>query len=219
MSTGSHDIAEVAWGDVISDDDGVLVVAGDLDGLPVVVKRFATGASAREVATYRLLQGLGVPTLPVLGSGADWLILEELGSAGYRKATADDLADPAIARLVAQWYDSLHAAGDTLAPDAIDFSELDLITEEGLATVATRWPDLTGTISLARGRLPHWRDLMATLPRTLTHNDFWFTNLAVYWDGSSALMYDHNRLFTIEGVVRVWSGAAGRTGVRVEVFR
>ena len=26
-------------------------------------------------------------------------------------------------------------------------------------------------------------------------------------------------LFTIEGVVRVWSGAAGRTGVRVEVFR
>ena len=27
------------------------------------------------------------------------------------------------------------------------------------------------------------------------------------------------RLFTIEGVVRVWSGAAGRCGVRVEVFR
>ena len=30
---------------------------------------------------------------------------------------------------------------------------------------------------------------------------------------------DYFRLFTIEGVVRVWSGAAGRTGVRVEVFR
>ena len=27
------------------------------------------------------------------------------------------------------------------------------------------------------------------------------------------------RLFTMQGVVRVWSGAAGRCGVRVEVFR
>ena len=90
--SGEADLGDVAWGDVISDDDGVLVVRGQVDDLPVVVKRF-TGPSAREVSTYALLERLGVPTLPVLGSGPDWIILEDLTSAGYRQASADDLAD------------------------------------------------------------------------------------------------------------------------------
>lgn len=211
-----RDISEVAWGDVLSDEDGVLVVAGTLDDLPVVVKRFASTAGRREVATYRLLERLGVPTLPLLGSGPDWVILEELTSAGYRKATADDLADPQIARLVAQWYDALHAAGDTLASEAIDFSELDLIDEAGLTAVEARWPDLAPTLAWARGQLPAWRELLASLPRTLTHNDFWFTNLAVHWDGSSALLYDYNltgmglRASDLRNVLLGLTPAAGR---------
>ncbi|NHB84312.1 hypothetical protein G7085_06035 [Tessaracoccus sp. HDW20] len=47
-------------------------------------------------------------------------------------------------------------------------------------------------LAWARGRLPRWRDELAGMPLTLTHNDFWFTNLAVFWDGSSALLYDYN---------------------------
>ncbi|SHI93935.1 hypothetical protein SAMN02745244_01378 [Tessaracoccus bendigoensis DSM 12906] len=211
-----HDIGEVAFGDVISDDDGILVVGGELDDLPVVVKRFASEAGRREIPTYHLLRRLGVPTLPLLGSGPDWIILEELTSAGYRRATADDLADPAIARLVAGWYDTLHAAGDTLPRTAVGFSELDLIDEAGLTAVERRWPDLAPRLAWARGRLPRWRDDLAGMSLTLTHNDFWFTNLAVSWDGSSALLYDYNltgmglRASDLRNVTLGLAPAAGR---------
>lgn len=126
-------LADVAWGDVISDKDGVLVVRGDIDDVPVVVKRYAMAGQRREIATYDLLGRLGVPTLPVLGAGEDWLILEDLVSAGYRPATTADLQDPAIGRLIAGWYDKLHAAGDTLVDAVIDYSELDLIDDAAIA--------------------------------------------------------------------------------------
>ena len=188
---GEADLGDVAWGDVISDDDGVLVVRGQVDDLPVVVKRF-TDPSAREVSTYALLERLGVPTLPVLGSGPDWIILEDLTSAGYRQASADDLADPDVARLIARWYDHLHGAGDALGSEAIEYSEFDLIDDEGLSRVAARWPDLADAAAWAAGRLPAWRQELSELPHTLTYNDFWSSNLAISWDGSSALMFDHN---------------------------
>ena len=185
-------LADVAWGDVISDKDGVLVVRGDVDDVPVVVKRYATARQRREIATYDLLGRLGVPTLPVLGAGEDWLILEDLVSAGYRPATTADLQDPAIGRLIAGWYDKLHAAGDTLIDAVIDYSELDLIDDAGLAGVEARWPELAPRVAWARAELPGWHELIAHLPRTLTHNDFAATNLAIAWHGGDALMYDHN---------------------------
>ncbi len=185
-------LSDVEWGDVVSDDDGILVIRGEVGDLPVVVKRFADTPHRREVDTYALLAELGVPTLPLLGSGPDWLILEDLVSAGYRQGTSADLSDPGVARLIARWYDALHAAGDTVAAKAIDYSEFDLIDPGSLATVARRWPDLLPFTERVTGQLPAWRDTMGSLPSTLTYNDFAATNLAVFWDGSSALMCDHN---------------------------
>ncbi|AQP47946.1 hypothetical protein BW730_11045 [Tessaracoccus aquimaris] len=185
-------LSDVEWGDVVSDDDGVLVIRGEVGDLPVVVKRFADTPHRREVDTYALLGELGVPTLPVLGSGPDWLILEDLVSAGYRQGTEADLSDPRVARLIAHWYDALHAAGDTVPAKAIDYSEFDLIDPDALAAVARRWPDLLPFTEWATRQLPAWRDTMGSLPSTLTYNDFAATNLAVFWDGSSALMFDYN---------------------------
>ena len=188
------EFSDLVWGDVLSDDDGVLVVKAELDGDPVVVKRYAEPRMAREVAHYQLLELLGVPTLPVLGAGADWLVLADLVDAGYRPGTPEDLYDPGVARLLARWYDQLHAAGESV-PDAFLTglsSELDLVDADGLAAVARRWPELALQVAWAQDRLPEWRRVLADLPRTLTHNDFWYTNLAVSWDGSSALMFDHH---------------------------
>lgn len=189
-------IDDVVWGDVVSDDDGVLVIRGHLDGTEVVVKRFASPLHRREIAAYALLRDLDVPALSLLGSGDDWLILEDLTSAGYRRATAADLDDGFTVRLVAQWYATLHAAGSTLNAEAPDYSEFDLIDESGLNQILDRWPDLAGMTDWVRDRLPSWADRYRALPHTLTHNDFFWTNLAIAWDSSSALMFDYNLLGT-----------------------
>ena len=188
------ELSDLVWGDVISDDDGVLMVRAEYADRPVVVKRYAEPRLAREIAHHQLLELLGVPTLPVLAAGDDWLVLSDLVDAGYRHGTADDLFDPHVARLLARWYDQLHAAGESVPHAALAglWSELDVVDADGLAAVADRWPELALQVAWAQDRLPEWRRVLADLPRTLTHNDFWYTNLAVSWDGSSALMYDLN---------------------------
>lgn len=190
------ELGDVAWGDVVSDDDGVLVVRGHVGDDPVVVKRYAEPRLAREIANHQLLELLGVPTLPVLGAGEDWLVLADLVDAGYRHGTPDDLFDPRIARLLARWYDQLHAAGESVPDAALAglWTELDVVDADGLAGVAARWPELALQVAWAQDRLPEWRRVLADLPRTLTYNDFWYTNLAVSWDGSSALMHNHGLL-------------------------
>lgn len=187
-------LGDVSWGDVVSDADGVLVVQGRVGDDPVLVKRYAEPRMAREIAHVELLGLLGVPTLPVLGAGEDWLVLADPVDAGYRLGTPEDLYDPAVARLLAGWYDQLHAAGESLPPMALAglTSELDLVDAAGLGQVAARWPELALQVAWAQERLPEWRRVLADLPRTLTHNDFWYTNLAVSWDSSSAIMLDHH---------------------------
>lgn len=190
------DLSDVSWGDVISDDAGILVVRGELEGDPVVVKRYAVPEHRREIGNYALLARLGVPTLPVLGSGPDWLVLADLADAGWRYGTTDDRFDPHVARLLARWYDRLHAAGETLADaDLVGlYSELDIVDADGLARVAARWPDLALGVAWAQDQLPTWKSQVAMLPRTLVYNDFWHSNLAVAWDASAALMFDLNLL-------------------------
>lgn len=190
------ELADIAWGDVISDSDGILVVRGTLGGDPVVVKRYAAPQHRREIANYALLGRLGVPTLPVLGSGPDWLVLADAEDAGYRLGTPDDLYEPHVARLLARWYAALHAAGESLDAATLAglYSELDVVDAAGLARIADRWPELALQVAWAQDRLPAWRRILADLGRTLTYNDFWYTNLAVHWTGASALMCDHNLL-------------------------
>ena len=75
------------------------------------------------------------------------------------------------------------------------YDESDLITLDNIKLVAEK----TGTIDhplwqiiLENDSLIHKR--MDALPRTLTYNDFYWTNLIVSKDGKSALMYDYNLL-------------------------
>lgn len=190
------ELADLTWGDVVSDDDGILVMRAEFDGRPVVVKRFASVPHRREIAAYEVLRRLGAPTLPVLGAGPDWIVLADLADEGWRRGTPDDLYDPHVARLLARWYDRLHAAGATLGAAELDglYSEADLVAPDTIAALAGRWPGLALQVAVAQDRLPAWRAAYRRLPRTLTYNDFWYTNLAVATDGTAALMFDLNLL-------------------------
>lgn len=211
-------LSDLEFGDVISDKDGVLVVHATAGGTPCVVKRYATEEHRREISNYTLLAEAGVPTLPILGHGDDWIAIAEVHAAGFRLGTEDDAADPAIARQLAHWYAALHAAG---TPERLDglYRETDLITAERLALIADVWPQTAPGLAVVERELPVWREQLAEFDEVLTYNDFWWTNLAVDLLGGSALMFDYNLLGRGYRYADVRNVTLGLTAPAADAFR
>lgn len=184
----------VDFGELIWHDEDTFVARGVLDGRAVVIKRFRRPEYRREIETYQLLGSLGVPTLELVGHGEDWLAVEDtVDGSRWRPATADDLHDPTVARHLADWYARLHLAGAEVL-QVPDYDENVLVTDDALADVAARWPDLADGITVARRFLPGWQETAHGLPRTLTCNDFAVENVAVARDGSAAIMTGYDLL-------------------------
>lgn len=181
------DLGDVEWGDVLSDVDGVLVVEGLAGERDVLVKRYAAGPARGEIAAYALLRRLGVPTLKVLGAGEDWLILEAPDGLEWRIADPDDLHRPETGSGLAAWYDVLHAAGSRLAASELDAlgRASDVVTDAGLAAVASAWPELAPGVDWAAGQLPGWRAALAELAPTLNHPDGAAGGIVVSWSGDA----------------------------------
>lgn len=186
-------LRDLEFGDVISDKDGVLVVHATAGETPCIVKRFAAAEHRREISNYTLLAEAGVPTLPIVGHGDDWLAIAEASTAGFRLGTEEDSSDPAIARQLAHWYAALHSAGVSERFDGL-YRETDLITDERLGLIASVWPQTDAGLAVVERDLPVWREQLEAFDDVLTYNDFWWTNLAVELLGGSALMFDYNLL-------------------------
>ena len=110
---------------------------------------------------------------------------------------AEDLASPEVARRIAVWYQKLHSLGETYVLHHGEnlYDEADFFTIENMALIQEK----TGTQTM-----PAWAQLeaqfeeilslLSRVKRTLTYNDFYYTNLIVAKDTSSALMFDYNLL-------------------------
>jgi hypothetical protein len=78
----------------------------------IVIKWLADPAESIEIRAYALLEGLGVPTLPVHGRTENALALEDLGAGPtWRPAEDADCDNAETGRAVAGWYRALHRAG------------------------------------------------------------------------------------------------------------
>lgn len=181
----------------IRSKDGVTVARVRCGGRSLVIKAFQRAEFRREIENYTVLNSLGVPTLRVASVTDRALLLEDILDSAYRPGEARDLADPATAALVARWYRELHGRGRAYVEraGAALYDENDALTAENVAAIKER----SGTGSLPVWRLieDNWDKIRAAIdavPRTLTYNDFYYTNLAVARDGSSALMFDYNLL-------------------------
>lgn len=161
-----------------------------------VLKHFEKPEFRREIEYYRILQRLSVPTIPVIACTKEAILLEDLEAEGaYRLAVPDDLKDERVLRNVARWYRLLHEKGRKCSAQTGLYSELDFLTRENFHLIGQK----TGT-----AEEPVWHfldeyygDLLQKLneiPKTLTYNDFYYTNLAVARDERSALMFDYNFL-------------------------
>ena len=169
-----------------------------------ILKWFDDPTTATEIRAYDLLTRLGVPTLPVHGQSANALLLADLDAGQqWRLATAADTRLAATGAAVAEWYQLLHPAGQTLLstappPDWLPPRESDTLQPAHILAIGQR---------LQLAHLPVWRlaaeylaplqQAVRALPTTLTYNDFHWTNLALSrppTPGQRAIIFDYHLL-------------------------
>ena len=179
--------------EILQHKDGVLTERIRTGEGTAIRKTFETPEYAREITNYHLLSRLNVPTLQVLSHTENSITLEDIAaSTHWRLGTADDLTSPKTATAIARWYKKLHEYGRGEATEDM-YDESNLFTRENIKFL----PEFT--------KLPHhpvWnvldsnfdniRTIADRLPKTITYNDFYWTNLAVSKDGREALMFDYN---------------------------
>jgi len=160
-----------------------------------VMKCFDKPEYRREITNYQILSSLGIPTLKVISDTEYSLLIEDIEHSAYRLGNVEDINNAQTSILIARWYKMLHKKGREFANKNPLYDECDSLTLENIRAIQ----DKTGTDSLSVWRLieEHFTQIHNTamsLPRTLTYNDFHFTNLVVARDGTSALVFDYNML-------------------------
>ena len=183
---------------VLQDKDGVTVARVASGGESYVLKCFQNVEFRREIQNYRILSSLCVPTIGVIASTDAALLLEDIDrSPIYRLGLAEALVSPEVARRIAVWYRPLHSLGETYVLQHGEnlYHEADCFTLGNIAGMQEK----TGTQAM-----PAWAQLeaqyeeiislLSRVKRTLTYNDFYYTNLVVAKDLTSALMFDYNLL-------------------------
>ena len=183
---------------ILQDKDGVTVARIASNERSYVVKCFQKDEHKRELENYRLLASLSIPTIRVIASTDSALLLEDIDrSISYRLGIEEDMSDPAVTRQIAAWYRQLHSQGYSYVCQHGEsmYDEADFFTLENIGCIKEK----TGTQNA-----PAWvlleqnyaaiNDLLRKARRTLTYNDFYYTNMVVAKDKSSGLMFDYNLL-------------------------
>ncbi|MBQ8383409.1 MAG: phosphotransferase [Clostridia bacterium] len=183
---------------ILQDKDGVTVARIVSNEKSYVIKCFQKEEHKRELENYRLLASLGIPTIRVIASTDSALLLENITcSSTYRLGIEEDMFDSSVTRLIAVWYKQLHSQGYSYVSQHGEsmYDEADFFTLENIVSIkektgtqdAPAWVLLEQNYAAINERLRKAR-------RTLTYNDFYYTNMVVAKDKSSALMFDYNLL-------------------------
>jgi predicted N-acetyltransferase YhbS len=182
----------------IREKAGIAVYKVQSEGKHCVLKVFEKAADRREIDNYKILASLGIPTLPMLKHTACALLLPDVeNSPEYRLGCEEDLADLKVASALARWYRKLHGKGRAYLrqTDLALYDETDKITLANLDMVAHKTNTVANPLwQIIRQHFAEIRRRIAALPRTLTYNDFYWTNLVVARDRSEAMMLDFNLL-------------------------
>jgi len=173
-----------------------------------------------EIEYYKMLKSVNIPVLNMTAHTACLLLLEDIQASGkYRLATEQDHSNYATARLIARWFKQLHACGRNFS----GLQELAVLDDAGkvLSIKSIKkamcksntcdnlfWVALMDQVESIKSAYSCWCN-------TITYNDFWWDNMAVALDGSSALMFDYNCVYRgyaysdIRHVLSVLSKEAG----------
>lgn len=183
---------------LIQNKDGVIVARVQSDAKSYIIKYFQNENFKREIKNYQLLKTLNIPTVNVFGFTDSSILMEDVSQSDiFRLAINEDLNDATIASKIAEWYKLLHKNSKDFAENHSTelYVETDFITRDNIEFIKEK----TGTQNL-----PVWRlvndnfDIIVSkirsIPKVLTYNDFYYTNLIVAKDKTSAFMFDYNLL-------------------------
>ncbi|HBL50174.1 MAG TPA: hypothetical protein DDZ65_08020 [Firmicutes bacterium] len=182
----------------IREKAGISVYRVESEAQHYVLKVFENPEDRREIENYKILNSLCIPTLPMLKHTSCALLLPDVESnPEYRLGCEADLSDIQVLSAIAKWYKELHNKGWAYISrnnpmlydenDKITISNVDMVAHKTKTTENALWP-------IIRERYDEIRRRITSLPRTLTYNDFYWTNLVVAGDQSSAMMLDFNLL-------------------------
>ena len=204
LSSMGLDPAQVTDAELIHEKHGDRLYRIECGGRWYVLKWFHDPDQTTEVRSYALLEGLGVPTLPVYGRAENALLLEDLAhSPTWRLATEEDVERAETGTAVANWHRTLHQAGRRLLADpggAPGFlkREVDALTPETLLETGQELGLSHQPVwALAADQIEAIKDAMRSLPETLNYNDFYWTNLALSRQetpSTRAIVYDYHLL-------------------------
>ena len=205
----------------IREKSGIYVFRITKHGESYVCKYFSEEQPhGMETLFYTIFASIGVPTLKVIAHTKNLIVLEDiLTNSQYRLGSEADTSDPQVAYHIGNWFRKLHDNGRTYA----DLSNIGL-----LDTVENELSNHKIRVAMEKSNTPDnpfWSRLMDNLGRikrtharlcdTLVHHDFWWDNLAVAKDASSALMFDYNYVYRsyaytdVRHVLSVLSETAG----------
>ena len=177
---------------------GISLYRVEAEGKKLILKVFENQENAREIDNYLMLSELDIPTLPLLGYTQNAILLPDAEAGGeYRLGKESDLNNTKVAGAIARWYTMLHKKGRAYlsGSESPMYDESDVLTADNMRLIAEKtgtaenmlWHTITGNYDRIRSRID-------ALPRTLTYNDFYWTNLLVSKTGESAFMFDYNLL-------------------------
>jgi len=180
---------------MLRNKDGVSVWRVEADKNSYVIKCFDKAEHRREMTNYQVLTSLGIPTLKVIAYTDFSIVLEDIERSKYRLGVAEDMNSPQAMALVGAWYKTLHENGRKYASEHSLYDECDCLTLENISKIKehTGTSDLQVWVVIEKN-FDALKSVAMKLPRTLTYNDFYYTNLAVAQDNSFALVFDYNLL-------------------------
>lgn len=189
-----------------------------LSGGSYILKWFHAPGSSVELQVYALLQQVRVETLPVYGRSRQALLIEDVqNSRTWRLADPADMDQAETGRAVAEWYRSLHRAGQVALRDPgfqLSFlqAEVDQINQPSLAKAgsAIGFQDLPAW-RRAAGCVEALKEKYLALPQTFNYNDFAAENLAlsrVECQPRRAVVFDYD-CFGRGAAVSDWRNVVG----------
>ena len=168
---------------LIRSKDGVIVVRISGSNNTAILKCFENVEFRREIQNYEILRKCGVPTISVLGNSECSILLEDIDSSDtYRLGVKQDLNDPAVIGAIAKWYRILHNNGEHYVQQngSAMYDELDYFTIDNVVAIRNRFElDENSGLNAVIDHYGTLRNRIDSAPRTLTYNDFYYTNMVV----------------------------------------